>query len=229
MRALLLLPFVLTLAPIAAHAVAWGNTAVTIDLGGGMHASRTPGRCVTGRVVVPGCAVWHLDGVAPPPVASMLSIAMFAASRGRVFAAVDAGVLFTDDRGEHWQAAAWDGPHQPRALAFDPRGDYGVAVGTNGTVWTTDDHGLSWRLRRDGSFSTFIDVAVLGDAMVFTDTAGGVWVSHDRATSLRTVADVARGPMPTLTVDAAAIWVRIEGARWVRVSRDGEVDAVDPS
>jgi hypothetical protein len=215
-----------------ALALGWGTTPVDIALGDGIVAHREPVlypflQPWTAYSATPGIT-WRLDGLAPPPV-SPSQIHSFARAQGeRIVAAVDGGALYTDDRGAHWSRASWDGAQSPRALAFDPASDFGAAVGTNGTVWTTADRGRSWRTRRDVG-DAFVDVAVLGHVVAWTSARGLVQVSADGGTSVRTISERARGPMPVMAVYDGLLWIRIDGAQWWRVDREGSPERADRS
>lgn len=213
-----------------ALAVGWGTSAVDIPLGDGIVARREP-------MLAPNpwngflarSVTWRLEGLAPPPEVATFAIHMFARGPdGRIFAAVDGGLLYTDDRGARWTHARWDGAQSPRALAFDAATGFGAAVGTNGTVWTSSDRGQTWRTRRDVG-DTLVDVTVLGHVVAWTSIRGLVQVSADGGTSVRTVSERARGPMPVMATHEAQIWIRVDGAQWWRVDREGAVERAERS
>ena len=210
-------------------AVGWGTSPVDIPLGDGVTAHREPTRCLTVYGYLQGCVVWRLEGLAPPPIGIAPQVHMFARGPGaRIFAAVDNGVLFTDDAGAVWSRASWDGAQSPRALAFDDATGFGAAVGTDGTVWTSVDRGQSWRTRRNVG-NTFVDVAVLGQVVAWTSIRGLVQVSADGGTSVRTLSERARGPMPVMATFHNLLWIRIDGAQWWRVDREGAVERAERS
>jgi hypothetical protein len=213
-----------------ALAVGWGTSPVDIALGDGVVAHREPMlNANPWNAYLPRTITWRLDGLAPPPGVAPWQIHAFARAQGpRIVAAVDNGVLYTDDRGAHWSLASWDGAQSPRALAFDPASDFGAAVGTNGTVWTTADRGRSWRTRRDAG-DTFVDVAVLGHVVAWTSARGLVQVSADGGTSVRTISERARGPMPVMATYEGLLWIRIDGAQWWRVDGDGSPERAERS
>ena len=213
-----------------ALAIGWGTSPADVALGDGLVAHREPVLATNPwNGYLAGVVTWRLVGLAPPPGVGATQIHNFALGRGgRVFAAVDDGVLYTDDRGARWVRASWDGAQSPRALAFDAATGFGAAVGTNGTVWTTSDSGQSWRTRRDVG-DTLVDVAVLGGVVAWTSSRGLVQVSADGGTSVRTVCERARGPMPVMASHDGLLWIRIDGARWWRVDRDGAVERAERS
>ncbi len=216
------------LAPGQAEALPFGTTAGRVVLGEGVYADRVPAPCVYSTVYTPGCFSWVPEGFALPPPSMGTRVNMLAATaRGRIVAALEGGgMAFTDDRGTTWHRARMDGMMpSPRTLAFDDRSDFGAAVGVGGTLWTTDDGGARWRVRRDGGLGgDLVDVAVVGHTVALTDAVGGVWVSTNGGGSVRTLATRARDAMPVLGVHGGAVWIRMEGGRWWRAGRDGSVE-----
>lgn len=221
----------LTLASAPVGAVAYGTAPVTLDLGDGMRATRVPVPC--GGVAYVGngrCAQWSAVGFSIPGELPVGAVHMFARARGgRLAMATAVGVWLSDDRGARWSPARIDEAVRPLALAFDPRSDFGAAVGPNGTVWTTEDRGQTWRARRDRAGPPLVDVAVLGRVIAFSDALGGVWVSRDEGVSVRTLSDLARGAMPVMAVHADTLWIRLEGRRWWRVDAHGSVEEANAS
>lgn len=164
----------------------------------------------------------------------------------RIFGSVDTRLFYTDDLGAHWNRARWEGGAAPLAMAFD--GPFGAAVGDNGTVFTTEDGGLTWRSRRDASGVRNVAVAVLAPrVVVWSDANGGVFASLDGGFSPRTLVEPNRAAMiaptangayygaptngmlvarpvvtaPAFRVERGAIWVPGR-AGWFRVDpRDG--------
>ena len=209
--------------------VGWGTSPVDIPLGEGASAHREPVRCFNVYAYRPGCTMWHLTGVEAPTGPYAFQVHMYALGpAGRIFAAVDSGVLYTDDRGAHWSRASWDGAQSPRSLAFDTATGFGAAVGTFGTVWTTTDGGANWRTRRDDG-DLFVDVAVLGRVVAWTSAVGVVQVSADGGTSVRTISERSRGPLPVMVTYQGNIWIRVESGRWWRVDRDGAAERAERS
>ena len=105
-------------------------------------------------------------------------------------------------------------------MAFDDATGFGAAVGTNGTVWSTADRGQSWRTRRDVG-DVLVDVAVLGHVVAWTSIRGLVQVSADGGTSVRTLSERARGPMPVMSTWQDQLWIRVRGARAGRGGHGG--------
>lgn len=161
---------------------------------------------------------------------------------GRIFAAVDQQLLYTDDRGQHWLRARWEASASPNAMAFD--GLFGAAVSDSGVVATTEDGGLTWRGRRDSAGQRIVAVAVLAPStLVWADANGGLFASLDGGFTPRTLVEPARisphliprattygtvqGPLPTvsvptLRVERGAIWAPNPSGGWFRVDpRDG--------
>lgn len=67
------------------------------------------------------------------------------------------------------------------AVAFDPAGDYGVAVGEQGYGWSSDDGGARWRVRLSGGCTgaRYTRAWVRRRTCVIRDAAGAVWISRD--------------------------------------------------
>jgi photosystem II stability/assembly factor-like uncharacterized protein len=219
----------LTLATWSALAVPFGEAPVRVSLTPEVTAERYAVPCGAPTYAT-SCIGWRLEGLAAPLPAAMVRANMFAGARGgRLVAALPGAVAFSDDRGLHWREARWEGGEGPLSLAFDARSDFGVAVGTNGSVWTSEDRGETWRRRRDRSGQRLIDVAVVGRTIAFADEHGGVWVSPDGGTSVRTLAEHAEGTAPTLQVRERALWVFLGGTVWWRADAHGSLERVDPA
>jgi len=209
-------------------ALPFGTTPGRVNLGEGVHADRVAAPCVYSTVYTTGCFAWVPEGFAMPPPGMGTRVNMLAVTgRGRIVAALEAGgVAYSDDRGAGWFRARMDGMMpSPRALSFDDRSDFGAAVGVGGTLWTTDDGGARWRVRRDGGLGgDLVDVAVAGQTVAMSDAVGGVWVSTNGGSSVRTLATRAQHAMPVMGVHQGAVWIGIEGGRWWRAGRDGSVE-----
>lgn len=207
-----------------ALAVGWGTAPVDVPLGDGVSVHREPAPFLApfGLRALEPTVTWRYRGLCPPPFGTS-QIYAFAHAGDRIFAALDRGVAYTDDRGARWALASWDGAQSPRALAFDEADGFGAAVGTHGTVWTTADRGRSWRTRRDVG-DMLVDVAVLGRVVAWTSVRGLVQVSADGGTSVRTLSERARGPMPVMSTYQGHLWIRVDGARWWRVDREGAIE-----
>lgn len=213
-----------------AHAIAYGASPLTVNLAPGITAQRFPRSCGYWQIYGAGCVGWTVTGLAVPPDLLDRATLFTTARNGRIIVAHQSGVAFTDDHGVHWNAARWEGPHGPLSVAFDATSDFGVAVGTNGGVWTTEDRGTTWRSRRDAAGQTLVDVVVIGRTLAFTDDRGGVWVSTDGGTSVRTLSDSAasaNAQMPRMTVHDRAIWVLVGGSVWWRADASANVERVD--
>ncbi len=213
-----------------AWAIGWGTTPADVALGQGISAHREPSPLFA-LVGVPqrlSQVTWSLHGMAPPVDFGTTQIHNFANLGERVFAAIDSGLVFTDDRGGHWSAARWDGSQSPRAMAFDDASGFGATVGTNGTVWTSNDRGQTWRTRRDVG-DMLVDVAVLGRVVAWSSVRGMVQVSADGGTSVRTIAERARAAMPVMTTYQDNLWIRVDGASWWRVDREGSIARAERS
>ena len=132
---------------------------------------------------------------------------------------VGALLLYTDDLGQTWRLARWpDSQLHAIAIAFDPAGPTGIAVGPDGSVWSSDDDGLSWRRRRSSTGAGFSRVWVRGRTCVIEDTTGALWISRDRGFSLDALAE--RGAVddrgPELVVTAGSRTHRIDARGVVR-------------
>lgn len=214
--------------PSTAGCVAFGAAPTRVNLiGSRVYVSRVASPCVFTTVLTTGCFAWVPEGFALPPPQLGLRVNMFAATaRGRIVAALEnGGIAYTDDRGAHWVQSRIEGAPSPRSIAFDDRGETGAAVGPLGQWWSTDDGGTSWRLRREGGpVADYVDVAVAGSSVAVSDAHGGVYVSLDGGLSVRSLASRVRNAMPVMSTAEGAIWVRLEGAQWWRVGRDGTLE-----
>jgi len=142
-----------------------------------------------------------------------------------------AAIAFSDDAGTHWQAARWDSGQYARALAFDSRSDFGVAVGAGGVLATSDDRGATWTIRREDTPRVYIDVAVAGHTVAIRSDSDGVWISTDGGVSLRTLADGASATPHRVVAHEGAVWAWVgglNGSTWWRGDASGSVERVSP-
>ncbi|MEZ4411208.1 MAG: hypothetical protein R3A52_32715 [Polyangiales bacterium] len=224
-----LVALAVTALPGVADAVAYGSAPVEIELMPGVRVHRAPTLCLATRLAGPDCFTWTAQGMTLPPPTLSLRVNTFAGAGERIVAGLEGSVVYSDDRGATWSRAEIDGPQAVRAMAFDVDGRFGAAVGTNGSLWTSDDGGARWRLRRDGGGRVLVDVAVLGSLVVWSDDHGGVRISTDGGSTLRTLAERAREEMPVMVRFDGAVWIRLEGTRWFRVRGDGVPERVERS
>lgn len=214
----------------SAWSLGWGTSPADVTLGPGISAHREPAPLygIHGLVQRSHLVTWSVRGMTPPVEFGTTQVYSFANTGDRIFAAIDSGLVFTDDRGAHWSQSRWDGSQSPRAMAFDEATGFGAAVGTNGTVWTTDDRGRTWRTRRDVG-DMLVDVALLGRVVAWSSVRGLVQVSADGGTSVRTIAERARSAMPVMSTYQNQLWIRVDGVSWWRVDREGSIARAERS
>jgi hypothetical protein len=216
--------------PRAALAVPFGTSAVTITFAPNVRAERYAAGCRNSAGYASGCVGWRFHGFATPLPFAVETANMLAPARGgRIVAATVAGPQISDDRGASWHAARWEGAG-PLSLAFDANSEFGAAVGANGMLYTTDDRGETWRLRRDSSGQRLIDVAVVGQTIVIADDHGGAWVSTDGGLRLRTLSEGTdpAGAIAEISVRERSIWVLVGGSVWWRADANGSVEHTEP-
>jgi hypothetical protein len=93
---------------------------------------------------------------------------------------LDAGpIVWTSDRGRTWHQSGWEWPDLPRAIAFDPGSGWGLAVGDNGAVWSSNDGGASFVDHGDAPPASFVDVLVLDRVGVARDDRGDYYVLRE--------------------------------------------------
>ncbi len=224
MRRVLILLLVSTALPAAAQAVVR-----TLDLGDGViltAQTSSPGVCA---MPFGPCTTWHAVGLDIARMDGLLVARTFARVPGtsRIVASVPhrgsffrtAGLLYTDDRGANWQAAAWPSANTAEAIAFSADGALGVAVGPSRSVWITTDRGLRWIERTSSAGLTYVEVAVLGEAIVIVDESHEAWRSRDRAFSLSSVAGEVIAP---LAIEGAFIVITTAHGRFL-VGSDGNL------
>lgn len=190
----------LALLPATASAQQW------IELGDDAAVRRVQAPCWDQPGIL--CAWWQPEGRLSFGERPELELATtFARSRsGRIFAMISAFaprtslepapyptgsmLLYSDDLGATWSAARWPDPQlEAVALAFDPAGPNGVAVGRDGSVWSSDDEGLTWRRRRGPSGAGFRAAWVRARTCVLEDALGALWISRDGGFAIATLAD----------------------------------------
>lgn len=206
----------------------------SIDLGDGMQVtliSRPAGVCGPPGVA---CALWSAVGLDIARMDALLVARTYVRVPGspRVLAAIPpmpvwalstwrrwpaASVLYTDDRGASWAAARWPAANVAEAIAFSEDGALGVAVGASQGIWSSEDRGLTWIERSSSAGLRYVDVAVLGRAVVIVDEGHAAWVSRDRGFSLASAADEVSGG---LRVTAEAIVIPTERGE-VRIDHEG--------
>lgn len=203
----------------------------TIDLGAGMSVTRSRVACIYDPLFT--CTWWAPTGLSFGDSLELPRAATFArTSSGRIVAMLAwsgasharpsrAALLYTDDRGAHWREADWPETQLSAiAIAFDPRGPTGIAVGADGSVWSTDDEGLRWRRRRSSTGSGFRAVWVRGRTCVIEDAEGALWLSRDRGFSLSTLSP--RGAQ----VHDDGESLTIASARPIRIDATGTLHAL---
>jgi hypothetical protein len=208
-----------------------------IALGADAGVRRVPQPCWD----TPGaiCRWWHPEGRLTfgerldLPLASTFA----RAPSGRIFAMVPAlarhpaqlvvqpvsvgwRLVFTDDLGASWQGAGWPDRNLPAAaIAFDPAGGgLAVAVGPDGSVWSSVDEGLSWRRRRSATGVGFQRVWLRRQTVLIEDTQGALWLSRDGGFALTTFA-----PAGSSVTEEEGALVITEGARRTRIDESGAV------
>lgn len=217
---LLLALFVAT--PVAAQAVVR-----TIDLGDGISVrAETSSVCA---LRFGPCTTWHAVGLDIARMDGLLVARTFARvpNSPRILASVPhrgsfyrtAGLLYTDDAGANWQAAAWPSANAASAIAFDETGALGVAVGPSESVWITTDRGARWIERTSSAGLEYVDVRVLGQAIVIVDSGRTAHRTRDRGFSLQTVGGEVTEP---LRIEGGFIVVTT-ARRVYRVGPDGTV------
>lgn len=211
----------------------------TIDLGDGVFVESvsTPMVCI----YTPGpCFVWYGHGLDIARRDALLIARTYArvSSTDRIVAAVPyvsgrgyagfsygvpgyglPGLLYTDDFGATWSAAAWPSANIATAIAFSSDGTLGMAVGPSRGIWITTDYGARWIERSSSAGLEYVDVAVTGRVAVIVDSAGNAWRTRDRGFALDTVGAEVSGP---LTLEGDVIVVPT-AHRTYRVGADGVI------
>ncbi len=230
----------------SAHAQATAYTpGVTLTLGPGITVSRFGYYCMQ----LVNCSAWTAQGfslvgrtdaslAASDPYAyrgdgsragwiDLSRAYSFASARGgRIVAAMLRAMYYTDDLGATWHRARFESQQSALALVFDGPTDFGAAVGTSGALWTTEDRGATWRLRRDGGADNLLYLAVGPDhTIVAAGQQGSVFVTFDGGTSVRVLRE--RGPViPTIGLHQNAVWIQLEEGIWYRAA-GGSIERFD--
>jgi hypothetical protein len=150
---------------------------------------------------------------------------------GRVIASTDRDVIVSDDRGQSWQRAEWNGVARPQIIAMDPETRSGVAA-AEGAIHVTDDAGASWHFVREIPSRRVVQVVVAGRNAMLTDGNGGLWalIAGSEFTVLSESGSQASvAGLPQFTVEAGAITARDAEGQWVRLGPRGTVDRSAPS
>lgn len=149
---------------------------------------------------------------------------------GRIIASTERDVIVSDDRGQSWQRADWNGVVRPQIIAMDPITRSGVAA-ADGAIHVTEDGGSSWRYVREIPSRRIIQIVVAGRNAMLTDGNGGLWsliggtelAVLSESGSLATVTG-----LPQFTVEDGAITARDAEDHWVRLGPRGTVDRSAP-
>lgn len=177
-----------------------------------------------------GCAPagWHPVGFVFGPRPDLVRARSFSGDgRGRVIAATERDVIYSDDRGRSWQRALFNGVNRPQLFALDPETRFGVAL-AEGAVHLTDDGGASWRFVRELPGRRLVQAVVQGRNAVLGDGAGGLWAVI-RGGDVEVLSDAAsaRGLAQIQAVRGAIVASDPEG-RTARVLASGVVER-DPA
>ncbi len=149
---------------------------------------------------------------------------------GRLIASTDRDVIVSDDAGQSWQRAEWNGVVRPQVIAMDPETRSGVAV-AEAAVHVTDDGGSSWHFVREIPGRRIVQVVVAGRNAMLADGNGGLWslIAGSELSTLSesgTLASVTG--LPQFTVEAGAITARDAEGHWVRLGSRGTIDRSAP-
>lgn len=185
-------------------------------VGAGMYAERA---WVCGGRWQPGvpCVLqgWRPVGFvfgARPDLARALTFS--GDGRGRILAATERDVLYSDNRGLSWQRAAWNGVIRPQLIAMEPETRFGVAL-AEGAVHVTDDGGASWRFVREIPSRRLTQAVVLGRNAMLTD-GSGVWALVN-ASELTALSEVSASAV----IGTASAQLQITDGALVASDRDG--------
>lgn len=230
---------VLALAALAAIAAPEGaalaqSAPCEIDLGGGVGVRRATRPCyhrhAGRRAHASQCSSWSPVGFTFGDHAELEgALAFTRTARGRILALFSVGrlgilegaVTYSDDLGETWHSAQWpSGGGEPAAIAFDPYSARGAAVGVGGSIWSTEDDGARWRLRRTSAAAAYVAVWVRGRSVVVQDAAGLLWHSCDGGFALESLA----GRGARVAADGDDLLV-VEPTRVRRIDRHGTLHA----
>ena len=107
------------------------------------------------------------------------------------------------------------------AFAFDPGSAHGAAVGSGGSIWSTDDDGATWTLRRTDSGVVFVRVWARARTVLVMDGRGALFRSTDRGFSLEALAD----PGARIEVDGDDLLV-VEPRRTRRLDTRGVLHSI---
>lgn len=149
---------------------------------------------------------------------------------GRLIASTDRDVIISDDAGQSWQRADWNGVAHPQVIAMDPETRSGVAT-AEGSVHVTDDGGSSWHFVREIPSRRIVQVVVAGRNAVLADGNGGLWslIGGSELSVLSesgTLASVTG--LPQFSVEGGAITARDVRGAWVRLDARGVIDRSAP-
>ncbi len=202
--------------------------AQTLPLGPGLAAEKVFA-CSTSAYATRQCVPlgWRPRGFTFGARADLARALTFSGDgRGRIIASTERDVIVSDDRGQSWQTASWNGVNRPQIIAMDADTRSGVAV-AEGAIHVSDDAGASWRYVRELPSRRIVQVVVAGRNAVLADGAGGVWALVGGA-ELTVLSE--SGPhaflagLPQFSVAGGAIEARDAQGHALRLDRGGLVD-----
>jgi hypothetical protein len=152
--------------------------------------------------------------------------------RGRVIASTDRDVIYSDDRGQHWQTAVWNGVVRPQVIAMEPRAGFGVAL-AEGAIHLSEDGGISWRFTRELASRRLLQAVVLGRNALVADGTGGLWAivqgGEFRVLSDGSGSTPGATPLPEIHVAGSAIVATGSDGSVTRLTVDGAIERSSPS
>lgn len=149
---------------------------------------------------------------------------------GRIIASTERDVVVSDDRGQSWVRADWNGVVRPQIIAMDPETRSGVAA-AEGAIHVTEDGGSTWHFVRELASRRVIQIVVAGRNAMLTDGNGGLWSlinGSELAVLSESGSQASVQGIPQFTVEAGAITARDAEGQWVRLGPRGTVDRSAP-
>jgi photosystem II stability/assembly factor-like uncharacterized protein len=200
-----------------------------IQLGQGVSVHRQLVPCSYDATRV--CSFWTASGLTFGDRIELPAASTFVRSpSGRIVAMIPrqgplwlapnrAMLLYTDDLGATWHLGDWpDSMLHAVSIAFDPGGRLAVAVGPDGSVWSSHDDGASFVRRRSSTGVGFRRVWVRHRTALIEDANGALWISRDGGFALESFAE------RDARVDASGAELIItKGARTTRIDARGSV------
>jgi len=171
-----------------------------------------------------------------PKIQAVISASVDPSNPDHIFLACGNGIVRTTDGGEFWKLVTGWEISDVAAIAVDPTNGRNVYAATGWGLWRSVDGGDTWISSATGSTETLSRTIVLDQRdpdRLLAGTAGGLFVSSDRAVTWKRITDVPPTNILRLRrgVSSPEIWLAVteghgawlstdNGESWIQTATD---------